>query len=143
MGRRRVVEQRLDRVRALENSVKETLESLSVITGMPVDQVDPDGSFRVALTALMGVGALRAGFDVIVTPPNAAFAVRVRHVDNAVNENAVSAEVLPMPDDSNEPTRASGLREIAQSGSAEEDEPAQVVSDLAALLWQGVGGLPS
>ncbi|HST84006.1 MAG TPA: hypothetical protein VLL08_19890 [Kineosporiaceae bacterium] len=89
IGRRRASEQRLDRARSLELVLKEKTEILAESTGMSIEQLDFDGSFRAALTALAAVASRRTHFDVIVTLPDAPFAMRIQHVNNAV-----SAEVL-------------------------------------------------
>src|SRR5690348_6201475 len=89
IGRRRASEQRLDRARSLELALKEKIEVLSATTGMSIEQLDFDGSFRAALTALAAVASRRTHFDIIVTLPDAPFAMRIQHVNNAV-----SAEVL-------------------------------------------------
>jgi hypothetical protein len=89
IGRRRASEQRLDRARSLELSLKEKIDVLVETTGMSIEQLDFDGSFRAALTALAAVASRRTHFDIIVTLPDAPFAMRIQHVNNAV-----SAEVL-------------------------------------------------
>jgi hypothetical protein len=101
IGRRRASEQRLDRARALEQQLKDKTEVLVQTTGMPIEQLDFDGSFRAALTALAGVASRRPQFDVIVTLPDAPFAMRIQHVNNAV-----SAQVLIQRDGPFEPVSA-------------------------------------
>jgi hypothetical protein len=98
IGRRRASEQRLDRARSLELVLKEKTEILAESTGMSIEQLDFDGSFRAALTALAAVASRRTHFDIIVTLPDAPFAMRIQHVNNAV-----SAEVLIQRDGPFEP----------------------------------------
>jgi hypothetical protein len=184
IGRRRASEQRLDRARSLELTLKEKTDILVETTGMPIEQLDFDGSFRAALTALAAVAARRSQFDVIVTLPDAPFAMRIQHINNAV-----SAEVLVQRDGPFEPvvpqaysesvyaepvipeqtyaaptysTPAYSASSAAYSESAvaaaqplsiaPEKQPisaveavpsGQVASDLAALLWEGLGDVPS
>jgi hypothetical protein len=102
IGRRRASEQRLDRARSLELTLKEKTDILVATTGMTIEQLDFDGSFRAALTALAAVAARRTHFDVIVTLPDAPFAMRIQHVNDAVN-----AEVLIQRDGPFEPVSAS------------------------------------
>jgi len=101
IGRRRASEQRLDRARSLELTLKEKIDTLAEATGMTIEQLDFDGSFRAALTALAAVAARRTHFDVIVTLPDAPFAMRIQHVNDAV-----SAEVLIQRDGPFEPLTA-------------------------------------
>ena len=101
IGRRRASEQRLDRARSLELLLKEKTDVLVETTGVPIEQLDFDGSFRAALTALAAVASRRSHFDVIVTLPDAPFAMRIQHVNNAV-----SAEVLVQRDGPFEPITA-------------------------------------
>jgi hypothetical protein len=137
IGRRRAVEQRLDRARALELALKEKTEMLAQTTGMSIEQFDFDGSFRASLAALAGLASRRTTFDIIVTLPDAPFGVRLQLINDAV-----SAEIVVHRD---------GLYESALvAPSAAESGPAAgepgfvaVASDLAALLWQGVGDMPS
>ena len=188
IGRRRASEQRLDRARSLELTLKEKTDILVETTGMSIEQLDFDGSFRAALTALAAVAARRTHFDIIVTLPDAPFAMRIQHVNDAV-----SAEVLVQRDGPFEPVGAQpvaaqsyppvyaepGVPEQAyaaptystpaysassaaysesavvvsstlsiaaeqQPVSAAEPVPTgQVASDLAALLWKGLDGMPS
>jgi len=157
IGRRRAVEQRLDRARALELSLKEKTEILAETTGMSIEQLDFDGSFRASLAALAAVASRRTHFDVIVTLPDAPFGVRIQHVNDAVSaevviprdgpyESVPSKPAAIEPDSvAVEPTTA----EITDGWSASDSEPAvavagdHVASDLAALLWEGVDDMPS
>jgi hypothetical protein len=110
IGRRRASEQRLDRARSLELSLKEKTDILVETTGMPIEQLDFDGSFRAALTALASVASRRTTFDVIITLPDAPFAMRIQHVNNVV-----SAEVLIQRDGPFEPV-SGALPEPPYSG---------------------------
>jgi hypothetical protein len=101
IGRRRASEQRLDRARSLELVLKEKTDILAESTGMSIEQLDFDGSFRAALTALAAVASRRTHFDIIVTLPDAPFAMRIQHVNNAV-----SAEVLIQRDGPFEPVES-------------------------------------
>ncbi len=49
--------------------------------GMPIEQLDFDGSFRAALTALASVASRRTHFDVVLTLPDAPFAMRIQQVN--------------------------------------------------------------
>jgi hypothetical protein len=189
IGRRRASEQRLDRARSLELTLKEKTDILVETTGIPIEQLDFDGSFRAALTALAAVAARRTTFDIIVTLPDAPFAMRIQHINDAV-----SAEVLVQGDGAFEPvgnqadsvpdrlepsqpesayavpayaTPAYSVSSAAYSESVTAAEPVyvitaekqpvsvvqpaaaqsvpttQVASDLAALLWEGLGDMPS
>jgi hypothetical protein len=139
IGRRRAVEQRLDRAKALELALKEKTEILAETTGMSIEQFDFDGSFRASLTALAGLASRRTTFDVIVALPDAPFGVRIQHLNNAV-----SAEVVVHRDGPFESVPAAPTIDGAPRAAAAGDPGfVQVASDLAALLWQGVGDMPS
>ena len=115
IGRRRAVEERLARARSLAQTLDEATANLAASASQTIDDLDPDGSLRTALSALAGVAALRPAFDVIVALPRAAFALRVQHV-----ENDVEIEVLQRdgPDELPEPA-------AAVPGSAGADSPNQ------------------
>lgn len=150
IGRRRAVEQRLDRARALELSLKEKTEILAETTGMSIEQLDFDGSFRASLAALAAVASRRTHFDVIVTLPDAPFGVRIQHVNDAVSaevviprdgpyESVPSKPAAIEPDSSDAPD-GWGTPPSAPAAEADGDH---VASDLAALLWEGVDDMPS
>ena len=112
IGRRRASEQRLDRARSLELTLKEKVDVLVETIGMPIEQLDFDGSFRAALTALAAVASRRTHFDIIVTLPDAPFAMRIQHVNDAV-----SAEVLVQRDGPFEPVAPQAYPEPAGAES--------------------------
>jgi hypothetical protein len=89
IGRRRAVQERLERARTLELSLKENTEILAESTGMSIEELDFDGSLRAALSAMTSLAARRSQFDVIVTIPDAPFAVRIRHINDAVSAEVV------------------------------------------------------
>jgi hypothetical protein len=89
IGRRRVLEERLDRARALESFLKEKTDILVELTGMSMEEIDPDGSFRATLSAVAGVADRRTPFDVVVTLPDAPFAVRISHLANGLTGEIV------------------------------------------------------
>jgi hypothetical protein len=153
IGRRRAVEQRLDRARALELSLKEKTEILAETTGMSIEQLDFDGSFRASLAALAAVASRRTHFDVIVTLPDAPFGVRIQHVNDAVSAEVViprdgpyesAPSKLPKPaaiePDSGDDPDGWGAPLSVPAADAAGDH---VASDLAALLWEGVDDMPS
>src|SRR5690349_12509967 len=131
IGRRRASEQRLDRARSLEQALKEKTDLLAETTGMPIEELDFDGSFRAALTALAAVASRRTHFDVILTLPDAPFAMRIQHVNNAV-----SAEVLIQRDGPFEPIEsaqpASGYATEDRASSSEYLSATVTQSDSAA-----------
>ena len=153
IGRRRIVQERLERARALEISLQNQTEILTETTGLSIEQLDFDGSFRAALTALTALAARRTTFDVIVTLPDAPFAIRIQHLNNAVSAEvvvprdgpypstppAVPAQVPKAPWESEAagqaalPAQSTGFVEVASD---------EVASDLAALLWQNVDDMP-
>jgi hypothetical protein len=158
IGRRRAVEQRLDRARALELSLKEKTEILAETTGMSIEQLDFDGSFRASLAALAAVASRRTHFDVIVTLPDAPFGVRIQHVNDAVSAEVVIPrdgpyESMPSKPAAIEPDSvaaiASESASVPDGWGAPRSEPTaaaagdHVASDLAALLWEGVDDMPS
>jgi hypothetical protein len=140
---------------------------LADLAGRSIDELDPAGSLRTALSALAGVAALRPGFDVIVALPAASFALRVQNVDDeveieilqrdgpdgAAEPGAQPAEPDAQPADP-EPT-AEGPADRAPGDPAGPSIPSQsappepapspdppgghVASDLAAMLWQNIG----
>lgn len=124
IGRRRASEQRLDRARSLELALKEKTDILAATLGVPIEQLDFDGSFRAALTALGALAARRTHFDVIVTLPDAPFAMRIQHINDAVN-----AEVLLLQDGPFEPAAASANPAASHPQSpAAETSPAAYVA---------------
>jgi hypothetical protein len=145
--RRRAVEQRLARARTVALSVDEATADIAAGAGRPIEELDPSGSLRTALTALAGVAALRLDFDVLVALPDSPFALRVRHADDDVD-----IDVLQRQDD-----EAALVMVAAQKVSSATENPAptdqpdgpqppgggHVASDLAAMLWQNVEPEPS
>jgi hypothetical protein len=145
--------------------LKEKTEILAETTGMSIEQLDFDGSFRASLAALAAVASRRTHFDVIVTLPDAPFGVRIQHVNDAVSAEVViprdgpyesmpskpvaiepdAVVVEPNPVAAVEPTTA----ELSDGWGIPTSEPAvapagdHVASDLAALLWEGVDDMPS
>lgn len=85
IGRRRAVEERLQRARRLGQALDRAAAELAADCGTPIETVDPQGSLRTALSALAGIAALRPGFDVMVALPGAARALRVAHRDDDVH----------------------------------------------------------
>ena len=184
IGRRRAVEERLDRARALELTLKDATDLLGELAGASIEQLDFDGSFRAALTALAGVASRRTQFDVVITLPESPFGVRIQLLHNEVSADAVAlrggpyepvkvpASRAPAPSEQRTTDqrtteqlatekraleqrmlelRASDPR-TADQGTAEQrasdqragrSQPAEVASELAALLWQGVEDVPS
>jgi hypothetical protein len=141
---------------------------------MSIEQLDFDGSFRAALTALAALAARRTHFDIIVTLPDAPFAMRIQQVNNAVSTEvliqrdgpfepvsnpsaavelastpAYSALVRETPTYAETPAAYAAIPAAASyattpSAPGSELAPrAQVASDLAELLWQGVDHMPS
>jgi hypothetical protein len=156
IGRRRIVQERLERARALEISLQNQTEILTETTGLSIEQLDFDGSFRAALTALTALAARRTTFDVIVTLPDAPFAIRIQHLNNAVSAEVVVPRDGPYP---SVPTPApvpvqAGAWEAEQAAPSVQPagfiQPApaevtasdEVAADLAALLWQNVDDKP-
>jgi hypothetical protein len=157
IGRRRIVQERLERARALEISLQNQTEILTETTGLSIEQLDFDGSFRAALTALTALAARRTTFDVIVTLPDAPFAIRIQHLNNAVSAEVVVPRDGPYPSVPNQPPPVP-----VQVAAWESDQPApsepggptgqpvgylepaadEVAADLAALLWQNVDDQP-
>ena len=143
--RRRAIEERLARARTVAISVEKATADLATGAGRPIEDLDPSGSLRTALTALAGVAALRPKFDVLLALPDSPFAVRVRHADDDVD-----IEVLQHQDDASgrasDPTGPDAALEPDQS--IEPDRPGRpgeghVASDLATMLWQNVDPPPS
>jgi hypothetical protein len=136
IGRRAAVEQRLQLVQTLALTLNEKTAILADASGLSIEELDPEGSLRAALTAVAGVAARRPHFDVIVTLPDAPFALRIQNLDDEVSAEVVVPrdgpyESAPAPEPAPRPS-AWGAPAGNQPGSV------QVASDLAALLWQGV-----
>lgn len=153
--RRRVVEERLRRARDLARALDQATGDIASSSGQGIEKLDPDGTLRTAVTTLAGVAALRPGFDVLVSLPSSALALRVRHEDKDVDitlvrldgDQATSASpvaesepapaAVPTPDPP-VPVATDETPPIpAQAGEPDEPE-SHVVSDLAAMLWQDV-----
>jgi len=142
IGRRAAVEQRLHLAQSIALTLTEQTAILAEVSGLSVEELDPEGSLRAALTALAAVAARRPAFDVIVTLPEAPVALRIQNLNGAVSADVVvprdgpySAASAPaaLPQPAEWPSLTSG------SNRSEPDGSVQVASDLAALLWQGVG----
>jgi hypothetical protein len=164
--RRRAIEQRLARARTVAHSVEEATADIATSSGQPIEDLDPNGSLRTALTALAGVASLRPDFDVLLALPDAPFALRVRHTDDDVD-----IEILHQLDDETWPANDAGAEpsppetdlgldletdletdpESESEPDPESDQPenpqgqdeGHVASDLAAMLWQNVAPGPS
>ena len=89
IGRRRVLEERLDRARALELFLKEKTDVLAELTGLSIEEIDFDGSFRASLAAVAAVAARRVRFDIVVSLPGAPFGVRIQNIDQVVSAEVV------------------------------------------------------
>jgi hypothetical protein len=158
IGRRRIVQERLERARALEISLQNQTEILTETTGLSIEQLDFDGSFRAALTALTALAARRTTFDVIVTLPDAPFAIRIQHLNNSVSAEVVVPRDGPYPSVPNQPPAPVPVQAVAWESEQPAPtapstpstpalgyiEPAsdEVAADLAALLWQNVDDKP-
>ncbi|GLY27476.1 hypothetical protein [Kineosporia sp. NBRC 101731] len=181
IGRRQMMQQRLDRVRDLELAIREQVELIASRAGMTVEQFDFDGSFRASLASLAGLAARRTTFDIVLTLPGAPLGVRIQQLHGEVKVEVVELDVpyggaqLPaqLPEPAAQPVSppvpqpmvsqpmAEGRQVIrgslvpqamgpvtepidlipskitdAMPGASSED---LVVSDLAALLWEGMG----
>jgi hypothetical protein len=141
IGRRRAVEERLRRARDLARALDQAAGDMASGSGQGIESLDPDGTLRTAVTTLAGVAALRPGFDVLVSLPGSALAMRVRHetedvditlvrLDTATPGVSTPTPVVPVPSDPAEP-QSVDLQPAETDG--------HVVSDLAAMLWQGLG----
>jgi hypothetical protein len=146
IGRRRAVEERLARARTLAQSLDGASAELVEVSGLPIENLDPDSSLRTALSALAEVAAFRPGFDIIVALPGASYALRVQHdVDQGVEIEVLQRDSPDEAADPAEPVAA----EIPVTPDPAAPEPApepaggHVASDLAAMLWQNVGDSPS
>ena len=155
--RRRAVEERLRRARNLTQALDQATADLASSSGLTLDDLDPEGSLRTAVTTLAGVAALRPGFDVLVSLPDLPFALRLRHLADDVDIALVRQDttatdptppvpapaVNPAPAPAPPPT-AAGLPEPRGSEVLEttEDTEGHVASDLAAMLWRDVGPPP-
>jgi hypothetical protein len=140
IGRRRVVEERLRRARNLTKALDQATAEFASGSGRPMEDLDPEGSLRTAVTTLAGVAALRPGFDILVSLPDSPFALRLRHLTDDVNIELVRHPTdAPGPNtpDPSEPT-APGLPDSGRPAQPE----GHVASDLAAMLWQDVGPPP-
>jgi hypothetical protein len=146
--RRRAVEERLRRARNLSEALGQATGDIAASSGLSIEDLDPDNSLRIALSALAGVAALRPGFDVVVSLPDSPFALRVRHLDDQVDISLIRHGDPPpatdSPPDSPESSAPPAPSESpAPAESPEHEDEDEVVSDLAAMLWQDVGTSPS
>jgi hypothetical protein len=184
MGRRQIMQQRLDRVRDLELAIREQVQIIAQSAGMTVEELDFDGSFRASLASLASLAARRPTFDVVLALPTAPAGVRIQQLHNRVEVQVITHEDGPyrsaLPTPAGEPlamTQPSGMTHQAAAqaplsrpvvsrppngapaapvmpqaaqatvpapASARSPEPVEVeeelvVSDLAALLWEGFG----
>jgi len=154
--RRRAVEERLRRARNLSHALDQATADITSSSGLTIEDLDPDGSLRTAVTTLAGVAALRPGFDVLVSLPNLPFVLRLRHLADDVDIALIRIEtdgsdpapgfppVLPEPRKLSEPPEPSALSESPDSPEPSEnaDPEGHVASDLAAMLWRDVGPPP-
>jgi hypothetical protein len=152
--RRRAVEQRLARARTVALSVEEATADIAAGAGRPIEDLDPHGSLRTALTALAGVAALRPEFDVLVALPDSPFALRVRYADEDVDIEVLQRQddepaASPAPAQTDQADGVDPIDGVDQAGAADQpgdsDGPGEghVASDLAAMLWQTVNTAPS
>ncbi len=126
IGRRRALEERLDRARALELFLKEKTDVLAELTGLSIEEIDFDGSFRASLAAVAGVAARRVRFDIVVSLPGAPFGVRIQNIDQLVSAEVVVQQggdfeplMTPLPDAAtSEPAYRSGAEPIAPAYAA-------------------------
>ncbi|MBT0767637.1 hypothetical protein KIH74_01790 [Kineosporia sp. J2-2] len=95
IGRRRIMQQRLDRVRDLELAMHEQVEIIATRAGKTVEQLDFDGSFRASLAALATLAARRPTFDVVLSLPGAPAGVRVQMLHDEVKVDVVDLESEP------------------------------------------------
>jgi hypothetical protein len=165
--RRRAIEERLRRARNLTQALDQASADLAADSGQSIDDLDPAGSLRTAITTLAGVAALRPGFDVLVSLPDSPFALRLRHLTDevdialvhqttaipiaAVPTTAVASTAVPTapvtaPPALPEPRTVSDSVTTSDPEGAAASEPSEpeghVASDLAAMLWQDVGPPP-
>jgi hypothetical protein len=140
--RRRAVEERLRRARNLTQALDQATADISASSGLTMDDLDPDGHLRTAVTTLAGVAALRPGFEVLVSLPGLPFALRLRHladdVDIALVHQDTTATDPPAPPGLPEQRSEDPAPEVpAPPGDAVPE--GHVASDLAAMLWRDVG----
>jgi hypothetical protein len=157
--RRRAIEERLRRARNLTQALDQASADLAADSGQSIDDLDPAGSLRTAITTLAGVAALRPGFDVLVSLPDSPFALRLRHltdeVDIALVHQTTAIPIPAVPTTAVATTASPALpepRTVSDSvttsdpegaAASEPSEPeGHVASDLAAMLWQDVGPPP-
>jgi hypothetical protein len=170
--RRRAIEERLRRARNLTQALDQASADLAADSGQSIDDLDPAGSLRTAITTLAGVAALRPGFDVLVSLPDSPFALRLRHLTDevdialvhqttaipiaavpttavaspAVDSTAVPTAPVTAPPALPEPRSVSDSVTTSDPEGAAASEPSEpeghVASDLAAMLWQDVGPPP-
>lgn len=187
MGRRQIMQQRLDRVRDLEVAIREQVKIIADSAGVTVEQLDFDGSFRASLASLASLAARRPTFDVVLALPTAPAGVRIQQLHNQVHVQVIAHEDGPYrPAEPSTPPRmdpgiqvsapvgtvppaparpapvrqappaptaatAAGVGaapvlptptppggQSARNGEPVGEEADLVVSDLAALLWEGL-----
>ena len=95
MGRRQIMQQRLDRVRDLELAIREQVAIIAESAGMTVEQLDFDGSFRASLASLASLAARRPTFDVVLALPTAPAGVRIQQLHNQVRVQVIAHEDGP------------------------------------------------
>ncbi|GAB3244602.1 hypothetical protein [Kineosporia babensis] len=95
MGRRQIMQQRLDRVRDLELAIREQVAIIADSAGMTVEQLDFDGSFRASLASLASLAARRPTFDVVLALPTAPAGVRIQQLHNQVRVQVIAHEDGP------------------------------------------------
>jgi hypothetical protein len=143
--RRRAIEQRLARARTVAISVEKATAHIAAGASRPIEDLDPSGSLRTALTALAGVAALRPKFDVLLALPDSPFAVRVRHADDDVDIEVLlhQDEAAPETDPAGTALSAMEADQTGQPDSPGRPGEGHVASDLAAVLWENVDPAPS
>jgi hypothetical protein len=153
--RRRAVEERLRRARNLSHALDQATADITSSSGLTIDDLDPDGSLRTAVTTLAGVAALRPGFDILVSLPNVPFVLRLRHLADDVDIALIRNETNGSDPASGFPAvpgipAAPGLsepRKLSEPPDSPEppenaDPEGHVASDLAAMLWGDAGPPP-
>jgi hypothetical protein len=143
--RRRAVEERLRRARNLTQALDQATADIAAGSGLTIDDLDPGGSLRTAVTTLAGVAALRPGFDVLVSLPDLPFSLRLRHladdVDIALVRHAGTVSDPPVLTGLPEPRQLSDPPDTPEPPQ-DADPGGHVASDLAAMLWRDVGPPP-
>ena len=125
--RRQAAAERLSRTAQISQRLDAVVEAPSgtAAPSAPDDPVDPEGTLRSAIRALIPLAYRSKDFDVTVClGPDHRWGVRVRR-----GPDGVSAELVPVPGGS---AGAAGP-EKGQSAASE----AEIAAELATLLWTG------